>query len=167
MVRIVIERISGCVCSLCSFFLQAETRRDDFSSFQPATNVHSNFLAKQIPVNKVALPSSGPVNLKNTIHSSLKTPTESKPWVRSSRKMNLGIETDLRPVFSSFLPRNCQRQWGGRENLSRSRQCKTTRAIEGQKADNSSTRDAYLLLTSVFFLLRVDYEFLCKSVVFF
>lgn len=57
--------------------------------------------------------------------------------------MNLGTETDLQPVpFRYFLDETGRGQGGqgeeedGGENLSRSRQCKTTRAIEGQKPDN-------------------------------
>lgn len=57
--------------------------------------------------------------------------------------MNLGTETDLQPVpFRYFLDETGRGQGGqgeeedGGENLSRSRQCKTTRAIEEQKPDN-------------------------------
>lgn len=57
--------------------------------------------------------------------------------------MNLGTETDLQPVpFRYFLDETGRGEGGqgeeedGGENLSRSRQCKTTRAIEGQKPDN-------------------------------
>lgn len=46
--------------------------------------------------------------------------------------MNLGTETDSRPVFSSFLDETAN---DSGENLSRSRQRKTTRAIEKWKAD--------------------------------